>query len=124
LSCPNVPHCPLPFFKPGWGHPKPKKSNLNLIFTRDAQIWDILEVDILSGSIPSNWNVDNPALNGSSISVECFILIPWLARVILHLGIPRLRIVTHAIIIRMICLLILSTLFLWKRGASQLWVGL
>jgi hypothetical protein len=87
------------------GTSQTNKSNLNLIFPRDAQIWDILEVDILSGSIPSNRNVNNPARNGSSFSVECLILIPWLARVILHLCIPRLGIVTHAIIIRLICYL-------------------
>ncbi len=93
------------------GKSQTKKSNLNLIFTRDAQIQDILEVDILSWSIPSNRNVDNPALNGSSFSVECLTLIPWLARVTLHLCIPRLGIVTHAIIIRLICYLFCQLYF-------------
>jgi hypothetical protein len=78
-------------------------------FTRDAQIRDILEVDILSCHQTTMWTT--LALNGSSFSVECLILIPWLARVILHLCIPRLGIVTHGIIIRLICSLFCQLYF-------------
>jgi hypothetical protein len=106
------------------GTSQTKKSNLNLIFTRYAQIQDILEVDILSWNNPSNWNVDNPALNGSSFSVECLILIPWLARVILHLCIPRLGILTHAIIIRLICYLFCQTFISFKAWSISIMGGI
>jgi hypothetical protein len=76
------------------GTSQTKKSNLNLIFMRDAQIRDILEVDILSWYIPSN-------------QPEC----GHPTQVILHLCIPRLGILTHAIMIRLICYLFCQLYF-------------
>ncbi len=62
LSCrPPTPfntHCPQLFSSPRQDIPWMKKSYWNLIFTRDAQIWDILEVNILP-----NKDIANIGLN-------------------------------------------------------------
>jgi hypothetical protein len=60
--CPPTPfntHCPQMFFKPRQDVPWMKKSYWNLIFTRDAQIWDILEVDILPNKDIVNIGLDS-----------------------------------------------------------------